>query len=228
MLKAELHAHIDQDPLDKGEIAFSAKQLIDAAAEQGFQVLAITCHNHVYSNLEMERYAWEKGIVLLSGVELTVERKHVLVYNLQPGKMGTIKTLAELEELKKNHPEMLVIAPHPFHPNPSCLREKVLEHLGLFDLWEYSFFYTAGFNPNRKTERLAQQHQKPLVGCSDVHYLSDLGRTYTLIDCPLNKQAIFRALRAGKVEVKTTPLSLAAFLSITARVIHGDWKKKFE
>ena len=47
-LKAELHTHTREDPIDGRRIVLhSPKELIDAAAAQGFEVLSITNHNQL-------------------------------------------------------------------------------------------------------------------------------------------------------------------------------------
>ena len=182
MLKSELHIHINADPHHRKNINYSAFQLIDEAVKQEFKVLAITCHDWVYEDKIAEDYALKKGILLIKGVERTIEGKHVLIYNLSNSEAQKIHTFEELKRFKQNNPKILVIAPHPFHWTPVCLRNKVIQYLDLFDAWEYSWYYTYGINPNRKTMKLAQRYHKPVVGCSDVHRIENLGKTYTLID----------------------------------------------
>ena len=82
MLKAELHTHIHADPKDGHFVTYSAQELIDEAAQKNFDVLGISCHDYLYRDQAAEEYARQKGILLLSGVERTIEGKHVLLYNL--------------------------------------------------------------------------------------------------------------------------------------------------
>lgn len=212
LLKAELHTHINLDPEDKDEIKYSAKELIDDSSGKSFEVLAITCHDWVYSNLEMEKYALSKGILLLSGAELTIHGKHVLVYNLTEEERKSVNSFEDLGDLKSRNKDIFVIAPHPFHFGFCCLGRKVMKYLDLFDLWEYSFFYLRWFNPNKRTVRLAKKFGKKLVGNSDVHNLKFLGKTYTLIEADFDKKAVFEALRNGKFEMKSEPLKLFDFV----------------
>ena len=81
-LKTELHTHTIDAPKDgKRIVLHSAEQLIDKAEEQGFQVLSITNHNQLLFTSSLEEYARERGILLIPGVEATLEGKHVLLYN---------------------------------------------------------------------------------------------------------------------------------------------------
>ena len=129
MLKAELHTHIDADPEDKNVIKHSAKELIDRAKELNFDVIGITCHNYVYSNQEIIEYAKKRGILLLSGAEVTIKGQHVLIYNITNEEITKISKFKDLKELKENNPKIFVIAPHPFHYKSVCLKKNIIKHL---------------------------------------------------------------------------------------------------
>ena len=232
MLKAELHIHTKEDPEDGKTINYTAKELIDEAALQGFEVLAFTCHNKMIHSQELEDYARSKNIFLIPGVERTVQGKHVLIYNLTEEESREITSLEKLEELKQRKKELdlpfLVVAPHPFHWGFTCLKNQVLKNLNLFDAWEYSFFYLSKLNKNKKTLKLSQKYQKPLVGNSDVHQLESLGKTYTLIDAEKNLNSVFRAIKENRLEVKTEPLSLAYFSKVFMWALTSGFNKSLK
>lgn len=226
MLKAEFHTHVQGDPCDTF-IKYSVFDLIDNAAQKGFQVLAITCHDYLYPCFEAKKYARSKGIVLVSGTEMTLEGKHTLIYNITKEEARAVKTFPDLQRLKERNKKIFVIAPHLFHYAQNCLGNKVLQYFDLFDAWEYSYFHVKCFDPNKKTLRLARKLKKPLVGCSDVHTLQDLGKTYTLIDAQLSEKAIFKAIKAGKTTVATKPISSFYALMIVLGMFIRIIKKKF-
>ncbi len=213
MLKAQLHIHAPGDL--QHELPYTAKEVIDHSAELGFDVLAFTCHDKVIHDKELEKYALGKDILLIPGVERTIEGKHVLIYNIteaESQRVVSFKSLIELKKEKKQRGEpFLVIAAHPFHFNFSCLKKRVLNYLDLFDAWEYSFFYHKRLNPNKKTMRLAKRYGKPMVGSSDVHRLINWGKTYSLVDSEKKTDSVFQAIKGGQVEIKTEPLSLLLF-----------------
>lgn len=219
MLKAELHTHIDLDPVDK--VRYSYQQLIDRAAELHYNVLAITCHNALRVTNQMQLYARSKGIILLAGAELTIEGKHTLVYGISEQEAAGIRSLYGLACLKRQRPEIMVIAPHPYHLYSACLKDKIIKHLDLFDAWEFSFFHARFLPLNNKVVRLSKRYQKPLVGNSDVHSLRYLGKTYTLIDSPKRKDAIITAIKLGKTKVVSAPLTLKEFVRVSYLVVRG-------
>ena len=79
MLKVELHTHTADDPQDR--IPYSTRELIDLAAAQRFDALAITLHDRQLDVEPLRPYAAERGVVLIPGIERTIHGKHVLLLN---------------------------------------------------------------------------------------------------------------------------------------------------
>jgi predicted metal-dependent phosphoesterase TrpH len=205
-LKVELHAHTDLDPLDR--VQHSTRQLIDRAASLGYDALAVTLHDRYYDPADDRAYAAGRGVVLLSGIERTIGRSHVLLINFPASCTSTV-TFEDVAALKAAHPAGLVIAPHALFPNPSSLGAAALDrHAALFDAVEINALYTRHVNFNARAVTWARAMGKPLVGSSDVHSLPQLGTTFSLVFASPDADAICAAIRAGRVEVRTQPVSL--------------------
>src|SRR3954454_17933079 len=97
MLKVELHTHTSDDPIDS--IPHTTFELIDRAAALGYDALAITLHEHQLDLARHIPYATERAVVLIPGVERTIEGKHVLLLNFRRG-AGDVLTFADLARLK--------------------------------------------------------------------------------------------------------------------------------
>jgi predicted metal-dependent phosphoesterase TrpH len=205
MLRGDLHHHIDTDPVDGRFVRHSAGELIDRAAAVGLNVLAITCHEAVPYDGDATRYAADRGVLLLRGMEATVDGNHVLLLNFREFPPG-ICTMTEVEERKT--PDALVIAPHPFYPVGSSVGSLLTTHRSVFDAVEFSGMYTA-LTPwfNRRAVERAGTLGLPVVGDTDTHFLWQLGRTFTLIDAPPEPVAVLDAIRHGRVQLVTQPLS---------------------
>jgi len=202
MLKVELHTHTADDPVDA--IPHTATELIDRAAALGYDALAITLHELQFDVQRLEPYAAERGIVLIRGVERTIEGHHVLLLNFARG-ADQLRTFADLDRLRRST-RGLVVAPHPFFP--SCHLGRHLDrHPDLIDAVEYNAMFTSSVNFNRRAERWASRYGKPLVGNCDVHRLRQLGSTYSLVDAERDPDAICEAIAAGLVRVESRPLS---------------------
>lgn len=202
LLKADFHVHTREDPHDF--IRYTAVELLQEAARQGFQVIALTCHNKRIHTEDLRRRAADLGILLIPGVEAAIEGKHTLLLDMPYSRLR-VRSFAHVRALKREGG--LVIAPHPFFPAPKCLGSKLRENLDLFDAIEFSHFYTRRVDFNRRAVEYARRMDLPLVGTSDCHRLWQLGTTYTLVEAEEKTvPAVFAAIRAGRVRVVTAPL----------------------
>jgi predicted metal-dependent phosphoesterase TrpH len=203
MLKVELHTHTDFDPLDR--IPHSSRQLIDHAASLGYQGLAITLHDRFYDPQPDASYARDRGIVLIPGIERTIGGRHVLLLNF-PKDVEQARTFDDVASLKARCAG-LVVVPHAFYPTGTSLGRYLDEHHWLIDALEYNAMYTRWLNFNERAMAWARARGKPVVGNTDLHRLEQLGTTYTLVDAEPDPTAICEAIRAGRVELRTEPLS---------------------
>jgi len=120
-----------------------------------------------------------------------------------------------VRELRQSHPEILILAPHPFFPGNTSLGQKLLQYEDCFDGIEYSHFYTRQMNFNQKAVETARILDKPLVGTSDVHLLRQLGKTYSYVKVEEKTvSSVVAAIKAGQVDLVTMPLKRRELLSI--------------
>ena len=203
MLKVELHAHTADDSVDA--IPHTTLELIDRAAALGYDALAITLHEHQLDLRRYVPYAAERGIVLIPGVERSVEGRHVLLLNYASG-ADNVRTFADVARLK-SRARGLVVAPHPFFPATVSLRGALERHADLFDAVERNAMFIRGVDFNRPAERFAARYGKAVVGNCDVHRLAQLGSTYSLVEAPRDPAAICEAIAAGRVRVESRPLA---------------------
>jgi PHP-associated len=85
--------------------------------------------------------------------------------------------------------------------------------------------YARGLDFNKAAIRWAARRGKPMVGNGDVHRLAQLGTTYSLVDAQRDPQSICDAIRAGRVEVRTEPLSLTQAVTIFTDIL-AVWSLK--
>jgi len=203
MLKADLHVHTNEDPLDFSKINYSARDLIKYAAKLHYNVLAITNHNSILYDHMLKSYAKKHGILLIPGTEADIEGKEILLLNV---KKHNTKNISGLHKLRKQ--DILTVAPHPFYPKLKSLHSKLIKNIDCFDAIEYSHFYCKFFNPfNKKAVKIARKYKKPLIGTSDAHNLSQMNHTFSLIDAKPKIDSVLEAVRKSKIIIKTEPLS---------------------
>jgi len=218
MIKVELHAHTSDDPGDR--IPHDTHALLDHAARFGYGALAITLHNRWFDPAPFDEYAAARGIVLLSGIEKTIDGKHVLLINV-PREAGDLQSFDDVRALKQQTPTALVVAPHPFYPIPSALGVSLDGLIDVVDALEVNAMYTSGLDYNRRARAWAAAHGKALVGNTDLHRLDQMGTTWSEVEATPDADAICAAIRAGRVVVQSRPLSWPRALWTMARMELG-------
>jgi predicted metal-dependent phosphoesterase TrpH len=210
-LKVDLHLHSSEDPHDI--LDYNARELIRRAAELHFDALAITLHGKVIDDPGLQPFARDEGVLFIPGIEKRILGKEVLVYNVTQHEMDSVRTFADLRELKRRKgKELLVIAPHPFFKQSSCLGRHLEENIDLFDAVEYCHLYTRFWNLNKRAAEVAAAHGKPMVATSDSHALWMFGRNYTLLDAPKTMAGVFQAVRDGRGNPHSEPIRLMEFV----------------
>ena len=210
--KIDFHMHTCDDPEDTF-IKHSARDIIDRAHLGKYDCISITNHNHVTFDDDLRNYAANKGIILIPGTERTIMGRHVLLINFK-----NPLDIKNFSDLKKNKSENnLVIAAHPYFPHYNSLRSYLKKYITVFDAIEYSHFYTKQINFfNDKAKKVALEHHLPMVGNSDTHDLNlQFGTTHSYVDAE-NKtaDAIIHAIKNGKVDYASTPLSTLKLIKI--------------
>ena len=198
-LKAQLHVHCKGDPIDN--IKLTARQVIDHAARLNYDVLAITCHNVIIFTQELKEYAHSRRILLIPGIEKSIEKKHVLILNahIDAQKMDNF---TDLEKYRLAHPESLIIAVHPYFPSLNSLGKKFDRHHRLFDAVEYSWFHSKKINYfNKKAQKSADKYKLPLVSTSDNHLIKYFDYAYSFIDSEKDTGKIFTAIRENRLHI---------------------------
>ena len=160
------------------------------------------------------------GIVLIPGIERTIDRRHVLLLNF-PAECAAVQSFADVKALKDRHPRGLVIAPHAFYPTPSALYSYADRFADLIDAVEVNSMFTRWLDFNSRAVRWARQHRKPVVGNTDLHVLEQMGTTYSLVEAEANADAICAAIRAGRVQVRSSALSMVRAGWLMSRMLLG-------
>lgn len=222
MLKTDLHIHTKEDPHDRYKIKYTAKELIDKAAELGYDVISITNHNKVTYNEELAEYALGKGILLIPGIEKTIKGDHVLIYNITQEQADKIRDFEDLRKIKNS--DNLVIAAHPYF-FISSLGNRLLRYIDCFDAIEYSFFCTMIVNLNKKAVKVAKNYNKPVIGNSDLHDLYFFNCTYSLIDSEKDIASVFKAINENKARLETKNLNHLHFFKVFLDIVSGPLRK---
>jgi predicted metal-dependent phosphoesterase TrpH len=227
-IKIDLHIHTLDDPKDA--LDYSAHQLLERARSLGFRVLAITLHDAVFDRAEVFADAAGMGILLIPAAEVRLEGADVILLNVTPDDISSLRTLDDLAGLRSRRgPSLFTIAPHPFYVLGGSIGERLLKHIDCFDAIELCHFWGRFFNPNRRAVEIAKRFGKPLIATSDAHQLHAFGSNYTSVRAPaeLTIESVIGALRRGPLQVTNPPCSFVDLISTIyfVFVVH-PWRRK--
>ena len=221
--RVELHSHCQGDPVDT-YLRHNIFEHIDQAKKVGLDAIAITWHRKVCVHPEAEAYARERGLLLISGMETEIEQRHLVVLNVGENDLPGETTWDGIRDLRRRRPEVFILAPHPFYPHPSCLGHRLQGNADCIDAVEWCILHVGWLpgrvNPNLRAAHWAQQHGKALVASSDAHGLSMIGRNASTVEAEaLAPEAIFAAIRAGRVSFHRRSLEVAPLIVQTTKAI---------
>jgi hypothetical protein len=223
VLKVELHAHTDGDPADR--ITHTTGELLEHAASLRYDALAVTLHDRYFDPAPHAADAERCGVLLLSGIERTIQGRHILLINF-PEDVSRVRTFDDVRALKART-NGLVVAPHPFYPVASALRGQLDALASLVDAVEVNAMFTSTIDFNRAAVSWARKNGKALVGNTDLHLLEQMGTTYSLVDAERDPDAICNAIRGGRVEVRSEALSIGRAATIFAKMSWGGLMGRF-
>jgi predicted metal-dependent phosphoesterase TrpH len=221
--RVELHSHCQGDPVDT-YLTHNIFAHIDQAKKVGLDAIAITWHRKICVHPEAAAYAQTKNILLISGMEAEVNHRHLVVLNLTENDLRGEPTWDEVRALRARRNDVLVIAPHPFYPHPSCLGDEMGPNCDCIDAVEWCKLHVhwlpGRVNPNLRAARWAQRHDKPVVACSDAHTLASIGKNASTVEADaLTPKALFEAIRAGRISFHRRSLDFASLVYETSRAM---------
>ena len=175
-MKFDIHVHsmYSHDSIEK------PTNIIKKAKRIGLDGIVITEHNSFEVSAPWEEYK-DTNLVILRGAEYKTREGHVLIYGINSDQHipEKGKELSELIEIS-NKEGWALVAPHPFKSYGSGddnLKETLQTHYSAFSAVEVNS--RCSEEDNIKAIKFAREMGLPLVGGSDAHFASRVGRTHT-------------------------------------------------
>jgi predicted metal-dependent phosphoesterase TrpH len=226
--RVELHSHCQGDPVDI-HIRHTIFEHIDRAREVGLDAIAVTWHRKICEDREAFAYGWSRGVLVIPGMEAEVNRKHLVVLNIAGGDLSAEPTWDEVRALRARKPGVLVMAPHPFYPHPTCLGKQMNDYADCIDAVEWCKMHVhwlpAGVSPNLRASRWAHARGKPMIACSDAHSLDSIGKNASTVEADaLTTEALFAGIRAGRISFHRRSLDLAPLIYETGKALGSQPK----
>lgn len=155
---------------------------------------------------DLIEYAKSKGILLISGIEISIRNRHIVILNATP-ESEKIHNFNQLKKYKKEHPECFIITAHPYFPGLNLINDLIAKNIDCFDGIELSWWYSPIINFNKKALKLSREKNLPFIGTSDTHRLKTFGITHCEIQtATLSTENVFESLRQKRFKNISTPL----------------------
>jgi predicted metal-dependent phosphoesterase TrpH len=227
--RVELHSHCQGDPVDT-YLNHNIFEHIDQAQKVGLDAIAITWHQKTCVHPEAAAYARERNILLIPGIETELNRRHLVVLNVNENDLAGETTWDEVRALRARRPDVLVIAPHPFYPHPSCLGNEMSANSDCIDAVEWCILHVhwlpGRVNPNLRAAHWAHHYGKPLLACSDAHTLRAIGKNASTLEADaLTPEALFAAIRAGRISFHRHTLDFPSLVYETGKAIFAQRRR---
>lgn len=194
MYKVDFHTH----SIASHDGGITAQQYDRALSENLIDYVAITDHNSVDFALAMSQVYGEKIIV---GEEIMTTHGEIiglyLTHNIQAG-LSPHDTIKQIKDQGG-----IVYIPHPFETFRKGLDPKTLEditdHVDIIEVCN-----GRAFLQNRSSQAVvwAKLNLKPGAAGSDAHGYKGLGRTYTNISSPPNRDNLLELLDKSTISTK--------------------------
>ncbi len=225
-MKIDFHMHTKYS----GDSNASPDEVVARAAAVGLDAIAITDHNEVKGASEVAQIA-EKvapSLTVIIGEEVTTDMGDVLALFIKK-RIPPAPLRAVIFEIKKQGG--LLALPHPFdslrgsRPKVEKMDDGIIKQVAAVEglnarvalPWE-----------NARAVSFAQEHNLPLIACSDAHFPEEIGAAWTEVACAnASEGAIKAALLAGKTEMRGHLAPPWVHLKTTAAKIFkkaGVWK----
>ncbi len=226
-MKADLHVHTTFSD------GFSSPQeVVNAAIEKNIDCLCITDHHETKGAVEAMRYAFDKDILIIPGIEVITKLGHILGINVKkiiPNGFSPEKTIKEI----RKQGGMAIIA-HPFDWPIEDFMGGGKKIRAIFpDGIEVFNASVVVKSSNKKAFDFARKNNFSFTAGSDAHRAEYIGRGY--LEFPDNVQSaddLLKGIRKKAAEPKGIPLSLWELLktiksnSFTFRNIFKFYKFK--
>ncbi|XOB40250.1 MAG: PHP domain-containing protein [Candidatus Nealsonbacteria bacterium] len=168
------------------------EQIIERAIQKGVDCLAITDHNEIKGAIETARYALDKSILIIPGIEVKSREGDILGLNVKEVIPDRLSARETIKRIKKQGG--VAIIPHPF-ATFYAFKGNLEDFLDDIDGIEV---LNASISPseNKKALDFAIKNNLCFTAGSDAHFPDFIGRTY--LEIPGENLSVEQVLEAIK------------------------------
>jgi len=215
-MKADLHIHTTfSDGLS------SPEEIVDIAIERGIDIICITDHRETEGAIRAMRYAFDKEILVVPGIEILSKAGDVLGINVKKVIPDGLSVKETFSEIRKQGG--IAVIPHPFDRPFTGFwgGEKLIKDVSpdAIEVFNAGVFFK---NSNKKALKFARENNFCFTAGSDAHIKDYVGRglLYSSENISSEKDLI-KIIMEKRATVLGNPLG---FFETFKNVLHSNVK----
>ena len=195
MFKADLHMHTTYS-----DGISTPKEMVDEAIKKRLKCICITDHDETKGATEAMRYAYDKDILVISGIELISTSGDILGINVKkiiPSGLSAKETVKQIRKAGG-----VAVIPHPFNRmlNGFWGGEKGLNALMPDGVEAFNATVLFG-SSNKRAFAFSKKFDLPFTAGSDAHRKEFVGRGYVKIPTKiLTEKDVVDAILSKQIE----------------------------
>ncbi|MBI5228677.1 PHP domain-containing protein [Candidatus Micrarchaeota archaeon] len=196
-MKMDLHIHSKYSSDSLSE----PKSILEYAKRIEFGAIAITDHNSIKGGIEGKKFGRQNNIIVVVGSEIDTDLGEVvgLFLNEKIENKGEMDFFEACDQIREQ--SGLVVLPHPLKNRITSEKMNAVELIEVFNARRTR-------RENEGARKLAKEYGKKGVGCSDAHFVFEVGKGYTEMkkEC-CDEEELMKALKKERLyaEGKGTP-----------------------
>lgn len=199
-MKIDLHIHTNFS----WDGFSSPKEVVQAAIKKNIDCICITDHGKIEGAIEAMKYAFDKNILIIPGIEVFSLFGDILGINVKKVIPDGLSAELTVKEIKKQGG--IAIFPHPFWPSGNFKnnKEKTLLLADGIEAFNANMFKFV----NKKALNFAKIYNLSFTAGSDAHKAKFVGRGYLEIPKDnLSEKEIIAEIKNKNGEIKGSPLN---------------------
>ena len=189
----DIHIHTEEYSPDS---QLPLRKILSSAVRMKLSGICITDHETQALYPQAEELSKESGLVVIVGLEYACHEGHLLVFGTPKLKRTQLPLESALKEIKSQGG--IAIAAHPFRWDSPFMGDAIKKHAHELDGIEV-FNGGATTEENLRAYDFAVENGLPILGGSDAHHETRVGRFITSFDAPVkNEMDFIRAIVRAK------------------------------
>ena len=198
-MKIDLHIHTNFS----WDAFSSPKEVVDAAIEKEIDCICITDHGEIKGATEAMKYAFDKNILVLPGIEILSLEGDILGINVKKIIPDFLAPEETIQEIKKQ--EGMAVIPHPCWPLSNLKNNrKALLSADAIEVLNADMFRFI----NKKALLFSKKYNLAFTAGSDAHRAKFIGRAYLEIPKEnLSEKEVIEQIKNKSGQIKGESLS---------------------